>query len=71
MCDICRRYRCPPNCPSYKGWSAEYGERQAICTCCGVFLYAADDALEVRGRVMCVECGKKALESSGNRIEKI
>lgn len=60
MCEICRKYRCPPNCPSYEGRSAEYGRRIAVCGACGRSLYEEDIIREYGGRAVCDECAEKA-----------
>lgn len=58
MCDICRRFICPPACPSYAGISAEYGKRRARCTECGRWLYDEDDYIIDYGYPYCLRCAK-------------
>ena len=48
MCEICRKYRCPPNCPSYEGRSAEFGWRIAV--------------REYGGCAICEECAEEIEE---------
>ena len=62
MCEICRKYRCPPNCPSYEGRSAEFGWRVAICRVCGRSLYEGDAVREYGGRAICEECAEEIEE---------
>ena len=59
MCEICRKYRCPPNCPSYEGRSAEFGRRIAVCRVCGRSLYVGDVMREHDGRRVCEECAER------------
>ena len=51
MCEICRRFICPPTCPSYEGRSAEYGRRRGVCRRCGEELYRSD---EIFGGRLCL-----------------
>ena len=67
MCEICRCYLCPPNCPSYNGWSAELGKCLAVCARCGELLYEEDEAFEIDGKTVCEDCVLKEIEISGNR----
>lgn len=61
MCEICRKYRCPPNCPSYEGRSAEYGRRVGVCRLCGRSLYVGDAIRESGKGVACDKCAAKRL----------
>ena len=65
MCEICRKYRCPPNCPSYEGRSAEFGRPIAKCRECGRSLYEDDLIREYGGRAVCDECAGKIEENFG------
>lgn len=62
MCEICRKYRCPPSCPSYEGRSAEFGWRLAVCRICGRSLYEGDVIREYAGRAVCGECAEREEE---------
>lgn len=58
MCRICRRYRCPPNCPSYEGRSAEYGRRVGVCRVCGGEVYEEDRSV-LGVSSLCLECAER------------
>ena len=56
MCKICRKYKCPPRCPSYDGESAERGKRVGYCTLCGTTLCEYDYFEYSYGKPYCYEC---------------
>lgn len=58
MCRICKRYRCPPNCPSYEGRSAEYGMRIGFCRVCGGEVYE-EDRIALGRSSLCLECAER------------
>ena len=67
MCKMCKRYRCPPNCPSYEGRSAEYGKAVASCRMCGAILYEGDNIFTFGTLALCRRCASSAEIVSGNR----
>ena len=56
MCDICRRYICPPRCPSFVGRSAEFGRAIFRCASCGRRIYENDDYVINYGKPYCYKC---------------
>ena len=58
MCQICRKYKCPPSCPSYDGESAERGVRVAFCAACGSSLCEYDYIEYSYGKPYCCDCIK-------------
>ena len=56
MCKICRKYKCPPSCPSYDGESAERGKRVGECALCGTTLCEYDYIEYTYGKPYCYEC---------------
>ena len=56
MCEICKQYLCPPSCPAYVGYSAEYGRMLYRCAECGVGIYEYDDYVINCGNPYCLEC---------------
>lgn len=56
MCEICRKYLCPPGCPSFVGRSAEFGRRLFRCAGCGANIYEDDDYVLDYGKPYCLEC---------------
>ena len=60
MCEICKRFICPPACPSYDGRSAEKGKRIAVCRVCGAELYADSDFFVKGATFLCKICHRTA-----------
>lgn len=56
MCKICKSYICPPECPSYKGISAELGKPIARCCECADYIYKDDMYYAEGRRVYCADC---------------
>ena len=56
MCKICRKYKCPPSCPSYDGESPERGVRIGFCALCGEPLCEYDNIEYSYGKPYCVDC---------------
>jgi hypothetical protein len=53
MCDICKKFICPPACPSYDGRSAEHGKRIADCAICKEPIYLGDLCFARTKLVLC------------------
>ncbi|MBP3314184.1 MAG: hypothetical protein J6M03_00035 [Clostridia bacterium] len=56
MCEICRRFICPPACPSYNGRNVEYGRRRGVCASCGKELYSSDEIYGSFTKILCKKC---------------
>ena len=56
MCEICKKYICPPSCPSYDGSSAEHGKRIAVCSICAESIYRDDRYFASSRVVLCARC---------------
>ena len=56
MCQVCRKYYCPPSCPSFDGRSSELGRARIRCSVCGKLIYEADDYVINYGKPQCYEC---------------
>lgn len=63
MCEICRKYLCPPACPSYVGRSAERGKTVFRCADCGKLLHEYDDYIIDYGNPYCLACKFKTNDS--------
>ena len=56
MCNICRKFICPPACPSYEGRSSERGLRVAVCRICGEFIYRGGGRFLNDRHPLCFDC---------------
>ena len=56
MCDICKKFICPPACPSYDGRSAEHGKRIAVCAICKEPIYLGDLYFASTKLILCSRC---------------
>ena len=60
LCIICRRYLCPPACPSYKGVSPLKGRPIGQCEECERYIYGDDEGYFTERAVYCEECAGAA-----------
>lgn len=71
MCQICGKYLCPPACPSYRGRSAERGDKICECSVCGAFLCEYDIVKYSYGKPYCRDCYIELIaEKKWTRIAK-
>ena len=52
MCDICRRYRCPPGCPN----NTEEEKIFDYCSLCREPIYDGEDYYCIDDNAFCEEC---------------
>ena len=62
MCRICRKYLCPPSCPSFCGDSAERGRAISNCALCDAYICEYDEYEILHDKLLCEECIKKIEE---------
>lgn len=58
MCELCKQFRCPSNCPN-----APEREHDAICDRCGCKLYEGDRVLQIdEDLIWCEGCAEDCMK---------
>jgi len=66
MCEICGKYICPPECPSFAGKDTDDGELYAVCAGCSSLIYTRQKSFRKSEMIFCEKCYGELFKS---RIE--
>ena len=56
MCEVCGKYICPQECPSYEGREINSGGLFAVCERCSRRIYRQDLSFRKSEMIFCKEC---------------